>query len=397
MTELSQKFEEWIRSQFAANQRKELTYHNLEHSEFIAAKVLEIANYLYLNETEKEDLILAGWLHDVGYWQGSAKGHEERSAEFAQACLPQFGLSEERILQIVGAIKATEMPQSPKNLFERILCDADLFHLGVEDFLDKCFDLKEEQERMGFGFCSELDWLKKTLEFMSKHSYHTTYGKIILDPVKRSNYSTIQNRIASMENENSNPNNQQVTKKKEKKGKPDRGIETLFRVTSANHMELSAMADTKANIMISVNSIIISIIVTVLIRKLEEFPNYTLPAVLLIGTCLIAMIFAILATRPKVSHGIINQDDIEAKKGNLLYFGNFHQMSIEEYTHGVQKLMGDSEYLYGSMIRDIYHLGIVLSKKYKLLRQSYNVFMFGFVISVLAFLIAGFFFESQSY
>lgn len=397
MTELSQKFEEWIRSQFVANQRKELTYHNLEHSEFIAAKVLEIANYLYLNEREKEDLFLAGWLHDVGYWEGDAKGHEERSAEFAQACLPQFGLSEERILRIVGAIKATEMPQSPKNLFESILCDADLAHLGIDNFLDKCLDLKDEQERMGLGFCSELDWLKKTFEFLSKHSYHTSYGKIILDPVKRENYSTIQNRIASMENENSNPNNQQVTKKKEKKGKPDRGIETLFRVTSANHMELSAMADTKANIMISVNSIIISIIVTVLIRKLEEFPNYTLPAVLLIGTCLIAMIFAILATRPKVSHGIITQADIEAKKGNLLYFGNFHQMSIEEYTHGVQKLMGDSEYLYGSMIRDIYHLGIVLSKKYKLLRQSYNVFMFGFVISVLAFLIAGFFFESQSY
>lgn len=107
-------------------------------------------------------------------------------------------------------------------------------------------------------------------------------------------------------------------KKGGKKKKPNRGIETLFRLTSANHMELSAMADNRANIMISVNSIIISMVVTVLMRKLEEFPSFTIPAILLVLTSLTAMVFAILATRPKVSDGIITKEDIENKKGNLL-------------------------------------------------------------------------------
>lgn len=157
------------------------------------------------------------------------------------------------------------------------------------------------------------------------------------------------------------------------------------------------MADNKANIMISVNSIIISIVVTVLIRKLEEFPNYTIPAILLITTCLSAMVFAVLATRPKVTHGVITKEDIEKKQSNLLYFGNFFDLSLSDYTKGMHAMMEDGEYLYDSMIRDIYFLGKVLAVKYKLLRKSYNIFMFGFVISVLSFLVATLFFEPLQY
>jgi hypothetical protein len=109
------------------------------------------------------------------------------------------------------------------------------------------------------------------------------------------------------------------------------------------------------------------------------------------------MVFAILATRPKVTKGVITQEDIEKKTGNLLYFGNFYQMPLEDYTEGMNKMLNDSEYLYGTMTRDIYYLGKVLGKKYLMLRKSYNVFMFGFVISVLAFLIATLFFDQQQY
>ena len=157
------------------------------------------------------------------------------------------------------------------------------------------------------------------------------------------------------------------------------------------------MADNKANIMISVNSIVISIVVTVLIRKLEEFPNYTIPAILLIATCLSAMVFAVLATRPKVTHGTNTIEDIDKKESNLLYFGNFYDLSLKDYTRGMHSMMEDGDYLYHSMIRDIYYLGKVLAVKYKLLRKSYNIFMFGFVISILSFLIATLFFEPLQY
>lgn len=182
--------------------------------------------------------------------------------------------------------------------------------------------------------------------------------------------------------------------KEAKDQKPTRGIETMFRTTSKNHMELSAIADNKANIMISINSIILSVMVSVLIRKLEEYPHMTIPAVLLTVVCLTTIVFAVLATRPNVSKGRFEHEDIINKKANLLFFGNFHRMKLEDYQWGMTEMLKDADYLYGSMIKDIYFLGAVLGKKYRLLRMSYTIFMFGFVLSILGFIIAELFFKS---
>ena len=80
--------------------------------------------------------------------------------------------------------------------------------------------------------------------------------------------------------------------------------------------------------------------------------------------------------------------DIKKKKTNLLFFGNFHGMKLENYEWGVKEMMKDSDFLYGSIIKDIYFNGKVLARKYMLLRISYSIFMFGFVASILAFLIS---------
>ncbi|MEM6734735.1 MAG: Pycsar system effector family protein [Bacteroidota bacterium] len=175
---------------------------------------------------------------------------------------------------------------------------------------------------------------------------------------------------------------------------PTRGIETMFRTTSKNHMELSAIADNKANIMISINSIILSVLISVLIRKLEEYPHMTIPAILLTLVCLTTIVFAVLATLPNISNGKFDRSDIVNKKTNLLFFGNFHKMSLKEYEWGMKEMLQDADYLYGSMIKDIYFLGIVLGKKYQLLRVSYTIFMFGFVLSILGFIVAELFFKS---
>ncbi len=175
---------------------------------------------------------------------------------------------------------------------------------------------------------------------------------------------------------------------------PTRGIETMFRTTSKNHMELSSIADNKANIMISINSIILSVLVSVLIRKLEEYPHLTIPGITLTIVCLVTIIFAVLATRPNVTKGKFEREDILAKKTNLLFFGNFHKMDLQDYQWGMKEMLKDADYLYSSMIKDIYFLGAVLGKKYRLLRYSYTIFMFGFVLSIIGFIVAELFFKS---
>jgi hypothetical protein len=101
----------------------------------------------------------------------------------------------------------------------------------------------------------------------------------------------------------------------------------------------------------------------------------------------LSIVFSILATRPNISEGTFTKEDIANKKTNLLFFGNFHRMALPDYEWGMTEMMGDKVYLYSSMIKDNYFLGVVLARKYRFLRIAYNIFMFGLIASMIAFVI----------
>ncbi|MEO6685807.1 MAG: Pycsar system effector family protein, partial [Dyadobacter sp.] len=188
------------------------------------------------------------------------------------------------------------------------------------------------------------------------------------------------------------PETEEEKEKKAKADRPDKGIETMFRISSNNHQRLSDMADNKAHIMITTTSIIISVLLSILLRKLEDNAYLIFPTILLLTICVITMVFSILATRPTIPHGTFTEQDITDKKVNLLFFGNFYRMAYAEYAAGMQAMMNDRDFLYGSLTKDVYSQGVVLGRKYRLLRVGYNVFMFGIVASVVSFVIASMFF-----
>ncbi|MFC0182135.1 Pycsar system effector family protein [Pseudarcicella hirudinis] len=159
----------------------------------------------------------------------------------------------------------------------------------------------------------------------------------------------------------------------------------MFKSTSVNHFNLAALADHKAHIMISINAVIVSLVISILVRKLDDLPGLLIPIILLTIVSLLTIVFAILATRPKLAKGIFTQEQIDNKTANILYFGNFYKMELKDYESGINKMMNDSDFLYASMTKDLYDLGQILAHKYKMLRISYNIFMFGFVVSVIAF------------
>jgi len=111
------------------------------------------------------------------------------------------------------------------------------------------------------------------------------------------------------------------------------------------------------------------------------------PITILLMTCMISLIFSVLAARPRVSNEKVTLEDVRSNRSNILFFGNFHTMKRDEYVTGLEELMSDSERLYNTMSRDLHGLGVVLSKKFKLLRVAYNVFMVGLVVSVCSFLL----------
>ena len=160
----------------------------------------------------------------------------------------------------------------------------------------------------------------------------------------------------------------------------------MFRTTYRTHINLSDLADSKANILLSINAIVISIVFTNILSSSNPPKYMILPSFMLLAVCMVTIVFAILATRPKVNSGIFSREDILQRKTNLLFFGNFHKMDVDDYMWGINEMMQNADYLYGSMSKDIYYLGKVLANKFRLLRVAYNIFMYGIGASLLVLL-----------
>ena len=169
-----------------------------------------------------------------------------------------------------------------------------------------------------------------------------------------------------------------------------RGVETMFRTSYLVNMDLSALADTKSNIMISINGIIISILLASISPKIDSNAFLLIPTTVLLLGCLSSIIYAVLAARPRVSSKLLTLDDVRARRANILFFGNFARLDEEAFVGAMTDLMRNTDALYMTMIRDLYSLGVVLHVKYKLLRTSYTLFIIGLVAGVLSYLAAFF-------
>lgn len=371
-----------------------LVYHNLAHTRQVVQAAEQISSYYRLTEHDQLVVMLAVWFHDVGYVLGERKEHERAGAGSASNFIGMQQLPESVAQAVEGCILATRIPQEPKNLLEQIVCDADLFHLGSKDYKKRDKLLHAETELATGRNISGQEWTRTSILFLEAHKYHTAYCQTLLKQQKEENLERLRSKLERKQSESLQEAvvKEDKLQKPEKVRKPERGVETMFRTTSTNHIRLSSMADSKANIMISVNAIIISVLLSVLLRKLEDYPNFILPAIIFLFTSVTTIVFSVLATRPNVTSGRFTDLDIRSKKANLLFFGNFHQMTYQEYEEGMETIMENGEYLYSNMIHDIYNLGVVLGRKYRLLRFAYNTFMFGIIASVLAFIIAAVFF-----
>ena len=175
-----------------------------------------------------------------------------------------------------------------------------------------------------------------------------------------------------------------------KKKKPGRGRETLFRSTYQNQSNLIQMADNKANIIISINTMIISSIIAItgysaVAGKIDTYEaSVIIPIVMIMLSCLVSVIFAIQAARPKLITAKAEGGGMQ--KSSLLFFGVIASHTQQSYLQEMKNLLDSETDLYEHMTVDLFNQGRILKRKYNLLVYAYQVFMFGFIFSVLVFL-----------
>jgi predicted metal-dependent HD superfamily phosphohydrolase len=392
-----QKAENYVFGLFKDKLSPDYIYHNFNHTLRVVKNVQDIARAEGLDKDETEPMIIAAWFHDAAYIDGPLN-HEERSSVMAINFLTANDYPSDKISLIASLIKITRIGSVPETRDEKIMRDADCSHFADENYCDLSQLLREEWRLTQEKVFTDLEWaLINRNVLVHEHRFYSDYGKEKLQPLKEVNIARLQNIISALYSkqdkkklDGGDKKDKKDKKKKEKETKPERAIDTMFRVTLGNHTRLSDIADSKANILLSVNAIIISVSLSTLIPKLDSPSNahLVLPTFTLMLFSVTCIIFAILSTRPKVTSGTFTRKDIEDRKVNLLFFGNFYKMPLNEYEWAMNEMMKDNQYMYGSMIKDLYFLGLVLNRKYKLLRITYTIFMIGIIVSVLSFVYA---------
>jgi hypothetical protein len=424
--ELLKQVSGYVTSFYTKETDTRLTYHNYTHTWEMMDVVNRIMAGLALDDRSRFVIHTAIWFYDTGYAAPGNTDHKSKSADLAETFLKSAGADENDIAEIKKCILNTTIPQQPITIEQQIVCDTVMNYFGSDLYSEKSKQLKKETEALhGLKIGGE-EWRKKSISLMENHHYFTDYAQANFTKIKLENLNQLKRKEEKKEEKKAEkeakellkkalptpvpvvetqlvapdghlmsetpPGNVEVKKIKKKKEKAGRGLDTLFRIAATNHQRLSSMADNKAHIMISVNSIVISVLLGLIIRKLDKYDVIIIPTIIMLLVNVATIVFAVLATRPRVPHGMFTIEQVEKKNVDLTFFGNFYKMDFSDYEKGMKKLMTDSEFIYGSLIRNVYGQAKVLGKKFKFLQISYNIFMVGITVAVVAYALTFIFF-----
>lgn len=212
--------QKYVTALFKEHSDDKLRYHNIEHTKNVVKAARLIASKCSISEDELEMLTVSAWFHDVGYLE-KIKGHEEISARLAVDFLKQHGKDEAYIAQVEKCISATKIPQTPHDRLSAILCDADLYHVSQEDFMEDTQIFWDELSAMNGEELNEVKYLERTLKFFKEHEFKTDYGKTILEPGKRANMKKVKKALKERQQEVLDD----LEKKQKKITKPEAKVE----------------------------------------------------------------------------------------------------------------------------------------------------------------------------
>jgi predicted metal-dependent HD superfamily phosphohydrolase len=363
-------------------------YHNFAHVEAIAGeaeKLIKDTN-ASLSDTDQAAILLAAWFLDTGFARDGKKPYTA-SADLAEEWMQQQSYDPALIIRVKGLIQSVESEQALSNdLASNLLHDARCSWLGRKRFLRRSELLRLEIEHTTKEKKDPAVWAEQMEQLLVSTNFLSRAGQERYE----------ERRIKNVKDQRSEILKERRAAVKRNSGKDyGRGIDTLFRTSFRNHINLSRIADGKANMMISINTIILSILLAVSGAGFSIFeelffanPAFILPIIILLLSSLVAVIFAVFSARPKVTEYTIKKQQLKiSEEASLLYFGNFLKLEKADFIKYLDGMKENQSGLYDDLAKDLYDLGQVLHKKYLLLTISYNTFVGGLILSVLTFLV----------
>ncbi len=382
-----------VQRRFAAADCTSLYYHNLEHTEQVVKAAELIGNIMNFSDEELEDLRIAAWWHDAGMLERPGKGHEEQGAQDARAFLKEQGLDPHRIARVERLILATRVSHTPTTDLERAMRDADLSNLGRPEYRDRLENLRREWQMRPDSkrdLTDDVEWYEENIAFVAGHQYLTAAANKLYGEQKQNNLDRLNKKLAKIKKK---------ARKRAKKAsgsdktaiQSEKSAQMMLKTTLRNNIDLTSIADGKANIMLSISAMIISLGMPLLAAYIPQFTYLVIPAGVLLITCVLTIVYATLATRPVKTSGITPLASLASGKTNLFFFGNYYNMEMADYKEAMKEVLADQNILDNSVMNDMYWLGVALGNKFNRLRICYGIFLVGMVMSVLAFVLAFYF------
>ena len=388
-----QKAQKQVLQIFNQRQDARLVYHNYKLSTDIVKQIESIGVAEAASIKSIEQAQLAAWFLNVGYLMEydnhillslkelegflNANQYPQEDKAIALACLEAFN----------------KKMYYPATAAEVLFQDGFQITSYIDNYFQRSPLLKLEWELISGKQMAKSEWAKLQLRQLLDVRLYTHSGRERFEPILAQlihsqkeglDKYAASGKMGEEEGETALRKFQDIEKKI-----PGRAIQTFFRSNYRNHINLSNIADGKANIMISVNSILISVLISILTYRniAETNPMVLMPIVIFLLTGLASFIFAVLSARPKVTSVINKKMNREEIKKNIVFFGNFVQLDLDQFEEAMDAMFRDGELMYGNMTRDLYQLGKVLDRKYRFLTISYTIFMIGFIAAVSTFLV----------
>ncbi len=371
---------DFIQDYLEKNLSEQYYFHNFIHIKQVREAAVQLAEAAKLRPTDKLVLELSALFHSTGLVKEAEK-YWIKSQKIAAAYLADKGVKQATIDQVGKIIAALEPGREPLDFLEKLFLDAHNSYLGQPKLRRKMKLLKKEKEALDETHIEETAWENELVARLKAHVFYTTEAAELFGEQKQGNLKKSKKNLKGARKV-------QEAEIKATSISANSGARTLFKVALRNHIDLTNIADQKANIMLSINALIITIGLPAFATYLTGTSYLILPASIFLLTSVATMIIATISTRPIKMDGSTDLNKLMTGKTNLFFFGNFYRIPQQDYQEAIKKIVAERDYLDSSFVNDLYFLGLALGDKFRYLRLCYNVFVIGVSISVIAFVIA---------
>ncbi|MBK7341849.1 MAG: hypothetical protein IPJ06_01320 [Saprospiraceae bacterium] len=370
----------WVLDLFNDHGDSRLVWHNFAQTNILVSHCSRLTVEESLTEEDLSALYFSAWFAFSG-WLFDPHDPVSASRQLVSQFLHAEKQPDTLIKRVHHLIGVASLEDRPVDLTGQIIWDAAVAVQYGNESQDQQVLRKSESEQLRHQTWADADWRQKEIHQIRQLQCYTLIGKAEIEPALANHLQLLEKRVQKEQSRSRTP----VSKKPVNNA----AIQTYFRSNYRNHIHLSAIADRKAQMLISVNAILISVLISILSYSnlAETRTPLLIPITLFLVLGLASLIFSVISARPSVTAHPLQQLSDRERRSNLIFFGHFVQLDVTAYLEDMRALFQDDEALFQAMHRDIYFLGKVLDRKYRLLHLAYNLFLFEFIGAVVSFLI----------